>query len=482
MKNLYEVLVINKNSSEKEIKDRYMTLVRKYPPEKEPQKFAEIREAYEILSNPKQKREHDRALEIELEKKRKILKKLEEEADLALKNGDFEKAIKNYKKLLIEETNLKKIKSKLGIAFLKNNNLKEAEKIFKELVETDDSFENNYNLSKVYILLKNYNKAEEYLFRAKEKNEKEEVYLELLDVESYLKNDEQVEKLIHDFLNKYNSNLKIVNYSLNLIVKYIKEENESKIYRLLKKNINKLDSIKLEEGLINEFINLVYKLYYLNMMDSAEVLSERLTSLGCTELDGIIYEKIDRDYDIKEEVLDFINDKKVVNILKMPVLFNFIKYEDDIFARNKKENINSIKEYINIEPELIVSSIKIVKVKYPNIYSNLGKIYDNIESLAKKNIEYITNGLIQNDIDRNVFRNNKNNSRNKNIPVNEINDKFEELDEKIGESVEKIKENISNGLEKGIEVIKKKSIYDMVNEVSPKLINKLENFIHKNKK
>ncbi len=57
---------------------------------------------------------------------------------------------------------------------------------------------------KVYILLKNYNKAEEYLFRAKEKNEKAEVYLELLDVESYLKNDEQVEKLIHDFLNKNN--------------------------------------------------------------------------------------------------------------------------------------------------------------------------------------------------------------------------------------------------------------------------------------
>ena len=55
MKNLYEVLNINKNSSEKEIKDRYMTLVRKYPPEKEPQKFAEIREAYEILCNPKQR-------------------------------------------------------------------------------------------------------------------------------------------------------------------------------------------------------------------------------------------------------------------------------------------------------------------------------------------------------------------------------------------------------------------------------------------
>ncbi len=90
--------------------------------------------------------------------------------------------------------------------------------------------------------------------------------------------------------------------------------------------------------------------------------------------------------------------------------------------------------------------------------------------------------MIQNDIDRNVFQNNKNNSRNRNVPVNDINDKFEELDEKIGESVEKIKENISNGLEKGIEVIKQKSIYDMVNDISPKLVNKLEKFIHKNKK
>lgn len=49
----------------------------------------------------------------------------------------------------------------------------------------------------------------------------------------------------------------------------------------------------------------------------------------------------------------------------------------------------------------------------------------------------------------------------------------------IEDRVEKLKENISNGLEKGIDTIKKKSIYDIVNDVSPKLMSKLEEFADK---
>ena len=277
------------------------------------------------------------------------------------------------------------------------------------------------------------------MFRANKKSSRKDVLLELIDLEIYLKNYEEVEKLIHEFLNKYNTNIKIINYSLVLITNYLKEENESKIYRLLNKNMNKLGNIKLEQGLINELINLVYKLYYVNMIDSAKIISDKMISLGCTELDEIIYEKDERDFSIKYELFDFIDDKKIIHMLKMPIIFDFVRYEDNTFAKNKKENIRKIKEYITIEPELIISSIKIIKVKYSNLYLKVEKIYDSIESLANKNLEYISENLIENNMDK-ISGGNKSN------PANVMNNK---VDKNI-DSIDKNGANLVNKLKKFI--------------------------------
>lgn len=61
----YEVLGINKNADEKEIKRAYRKLAKKYHPDINPgdkqaeQKFKEVTEAYNILSNPEQKKLYD---------------------------------------------------------------------------------------------------------------------------------------------------------------------------------------------------------------------------------------------------------------------------------------------------------------------------------------------------------------------------------------------------------------------------------------
>ena len=48
----YEVLGIDTNADEKEIKKAYFRLIRVHSPEKDPEKFQQIRAAYERLSNP----------------------------------------------------------------------------------------------------------------------------------------------------------------------------------------------------------------------------------------------------------------------------------------------------------------------------------------------------------------------------------------------------------------------------------------------
>ena len=65
MANYYDILGLGKSSSEKEIKQAYRDLARKYHPDVNPDdkqaedKFKKINEAYEVLSNPESKKKYD---------------------------------------------------------------------------------------------------------------------------------------------------------------------------------------------------------------------------------------------------------------------------------------------------------------------------------------------------------------------------------------------------------------------------------------
>ena len=52
MQNEYTILGLGHDANEAEIRKRYLELVRQFPPEREPQKAAEIRAAYDSLRDP----------------------------------------------------------------------------------------------------------------------------------------------------------------------------------------------------------------------------------------------------------------------------------------------------------------------------------------------------------------------------------------------------------------------------------------------
>ena len=64
-KNYYNILGVDKNASDKEIKRAYRQLARKFHPDKNPdnkaaeEKFKEINEAYEVLGNQENRAKYD---------------------------------------------------------------------------------------------------------------------------------------------------------------------------------------------------------------------------------------------------------------------------------------------------------------------------------------------------------------------------------------------------------------------------------------
>ncbi len=48
----YQVLSVSPDATEEQIRQRYLALVREFPPEQEPKRFAEIRQAYDQLRDP----------------------------------------------------------------------------------------------------------------------------------------------------------------------------------------------------------------------------------------------------------------------------------------------------------------------------------------------------------------------------------------------------------------------------------------------
>lgn len=137
--------------------------------------------------------------------------------------------------------------------------------------------------------------------------------------------------------------------------------------------------------------------------------------------------------------------------------------------KDKKEDIEGIDEEISS----CISNSKLLEPLDEEISKNMTSEEENFlegEYLSELDKEEIRiNNVIFNSNIIHIKRNKKEDKKNNNKDNKKI----------IEDKVVKLKENISNGLEKGIDVIKKKSIYDIVNDVSPKLVNKLEEFADK---
>ena len=155
MKNLYEILEISPNATIQEIKKAYKKLLRKYPPEKEAEKYKEIREAYDTLKDSERRKNYDAYFKYG----DKILI-LEKEANSLLEKKEYSQAENLLKKILILAPEILHIKALLGLVFFEETKYSEALKIFNELIEKYPKNSDYYfKRGKIYEKINNFNQA-----------------------------------------------------------------------------------------------------------------------------------------------------------------------------------------------------------------------------------------------------------------------------------------------------------------------------------
>lgn len=153
MSNHYETLGISINASEKEIKSAYKVKLNEY--RDNPEELQYINDAFEILNNKEKKREYDTYL-IHGEE----INNLTDNAENAMENENYKRAIEYFKKILEIQDSLKDIKRHLAWAYSKDGQYNMALSQIKELISMDKNYTYFIDMGYIYGFLGDLKKQE----------------------------------------------------------------------------------------------------------------------------------------------------------------------------------------------------------------------------------------------------------------------------------------------------------------------------------
>jgi preprotein translocase subunit SecA len=155
MKAYYNILNVPKDADKSTIKKAYFMLVRKFPPDRYPTEFMDIREAYEVLIDENARKQFDLT-----DTMPDIARAYFDESKKRLGIGDIIGSIKLLEKLRTVYPDFSMVNCLLGDAYMENENSGKAIQIFEQLV-ADEPMNAGYvgKLAHAYSLRGWYKKA-----------------------------------------------------------------------------------------------------------------------------------------------------------------------------------------------------------------------------------------------------------------------------------------------------------------------------------
>ena len=376
MKNYYEILNINKNASQDEIKNGYKKMLRKYPPEKEQEKYKEIREAYDTLKDEKSRKNYDAYFHHEKE-----IKAWEEVYDKYMQNKKYKEAEKVLKKILIISPEIAHMKDKLGEIYVLKKEYDKSIQIYEKLIkEYPDNVDYLIKLGKNYSEKKENSKAIKYYTEAYNLDNSNPIVINEITY-SYIGNN-QINKAI-DFLNEdieKDNKLDFEDFFAlsKLLECYIIKNDMSN----LKRTLEDIKKIAPEDEESKGFISwklgkLAAELYDMGIYEHSKEILEICLKLT-PNIDVI--QKLYKEVNLFAETNKLINDTSIEKIVKFPVINYF--FGKELEENVKEQAIKILDEYIRSSRgrEILQNEIGKIILKYPLLYkeNSIANFYNEI--------------------------------------------------------------------------------------------------------
>ncbi len=383
MDNYYEILEIDSTVEEKEIKKAYTKLLRKYPPEKSPEEFKKIREAYETLGNPKSRAEYDALSEYQVE-----IDELLNSGRFALEEEDFTKAIIEFKKILVIEPSLSFARNLLGLALLHDSQYDAAIQQFEKLINDNNNAAYFFNLAVAYNEKGNYKKSEEMFSKALKLDKiNAQIVLSFSRLYREQQKYDQAIEVLRDAIDFDGViNFQDFIYLFELVYVYIYADDIDGCETIL----DEIDSIISEDEEEQKYVawqyaKLAYQLSKANIYGLAETIAERAFFLNPDDEDiydlYCVSQEINEAFKLYELLLE---DQSVAGPLKGPIFYYF--YGKDMtegeLEKEYKENFEAIDSYIVNVSSQVISSVKRLKAEYTLLYEFKKELYDDIMQKA----------------------------------------------------------------------------------------------------
>lgn len=362
-------------------------MLRKFPPEKAPEEFKKIREAYERLIDPISRAEYDAYSQY-----KEQIDELENRGNEALEKEDYKSAIREFKKILIIEPNLTFAKNRLGLALTYDGQYDAAITQFETLTKISPSNATFHsNLAFVYKEKKEYVKAKQELIKAYELDPiSDSIILELAHLYMNMNQFNDAVIFLRSCIGK-NSTDKFQDfiYYFEMVKVYIlAQEMQS-----AEKVIDEIEGIIPDDKEAHEyaawmFAKLAFDFYKANIYYLAEKISQRALNIAPNNED---IKKIYEDSKKNNELLNLCNklleDNRIIEPLKGPILYylHSSEYEEAELKENISKNLDAIQTHVDYDFVNLINSIEIYKKNYRELYECHKDFFDTVYKLAKEN-------------------------------------------------------------------------------------------------
>ena len=392
MKNYYEILNVNKDANQEEIRSGYKKMLRKYPPEKEQEKYKEIRQAYDTLKDEKSRKNYDAYFHHE-----KDIKTLEDNYTEYMEAKNYNEAEKVLKKILIISPEIAHINDKLGEVYVLKKEYDNSIKIYEKLIkEYPDNIDYLIKLGKNYSEKEESLKAIKYYMEAYNLDNSNPIVINEITY-SYIGNN-QIDKAIK-FLNEdieKDNKLDFEDFfALSKLLECYIIKNDMPN---LKNTLEKIKKIAPEDEESKEFISwklgkFAAELYDMSIYEySKEILKICLKLTPDINLIQELYKQVN----LCVEVNKLMDDGNIYGSSKIPI-YNYF-FGEKLDEETKKQMFQKLEGELktSIGKEYFKGGVQKIKERYPMLYNEpaISEIYTKLLRVSSQGSNILTRFII----------------------------------------------------------------------------------------